>query len=121
MNLNELAKKVNDLKTNRATLNRQVADLEIEIKEVEADIFDAMTQQGVSRFANDEVSISLKIDTLPTVKDWDAVYAYIANNDAFYLLQRRLKTTAVAELREAGEALPGIEYLETPSLSYRSV
>lgn len=49
-------------------------------------------------------------DITPSATDWDAFYKWVAANDAFDALERRLKKTFVKEYMEAheGELPPGV-------------
>lgn len=55
--------------------------------------------------------------TVPSVKDWPAVYEYVRENDAFDLFEKRLNKTAFRDRLEAGEAVPGCEVVEVVDLS----
>jgi len=57
----------------------------------------------------------------PKATDWPAVYEYVKENDAFHLLHKRLTTTAVRELWEAGEVVPGVIHETIYKLSVSGV
>jgi hypothetical protein len=46
--------------------------------------------------------------TVPTVEDWDKLYAYVRKTKDFSLLQKRLSDAAVVERWDAGKEVPGI-------------
>jgi len=99
--------------------------LQSEIKAQEAAIAPLKAQlQGLKRKVMDELfaseqtmaagamgKITLKITEMPTVpaKQWEDLYEYIHANRAFHLLHKRLSTTAVMELMQEGEIVPGVE------------
>ena len=62
-------------------------------------------------------STSIIHSTEPTPKDWPAIYAFIQENDAFDMLQRRLSASAVKDRWESGIVIPGIEKFDTWDLS----
>jgi len=62
-------------------------------------------------------SASIVHQTEPTAKDWPAIYAFIRENDAFDMLQRRLSSTAVKDRWESGIIVPGVEKFDTWDLS----
>jgi hypothetical protein len=49
-------------------------------------------------------------EVTPTAADWDAIYKWIKKNDAFEMLERRIKKTFVSEYMEAhkGSIPPGV-------------
>lgn len=57
----------------------------------------------------------------PIVGDKDKVVNYILDNKDLSILQFRLATTAIAELKEGGVDVPGIEYIESYDLFDRKV
>lgn len=62
-------------------------------------------------------STSIIHSTEPAPKDWPAIYAFIQENDAFDLLQRRLSAVAVKDRWESNIIIPGIEKFDTWDLS----
>jgi hypothetical protein len=54
---------------------------------------------------------------VPTVKDWDAFFAYVKANDAWELLARRVNDSAVAERWDNGETIPGVDAFNLVSVS----
>jgi len=62
-------------------------------------------------------SITEKIE--PTPKDWPAIWAWVAANDAFDMLQKRLSGKAVKERWDQNEVIPGIEKFTVVDLSLK--
>lgn len=52
---------------------------------------------------------------------WEEFYAWVAENDRFDLLQKRLSDNAIMELIDAGEVLPGIERMKVKSVSVKKI
>jgi len=59
-------------------------------------------------------------EVVPQIDDWDTYYAYIKDNDAWHLLQRRPAAAAFRELHEAGEVVPGASAFVKRSISLRA-
>ena len=55
------------------------------------------------------VGVRLTSSTVPTVKDWDAFYAWIKKNNAFFMLERRPSVTGYRDVLASGKAIPGVE------------
>jgi hypothetical protein len=55
------------------------------------------------------------------VKDWQEVHNWILKNQNFEILGRSINQKAVREYFEGGEAIPGIEVVEVPTLSFKKV
>lgn len=108
---------------NLRTQLKAVQDEEKRLKELMAEnelaIIEQLDAQGVTRSGVGPYSMSISTSTVGNVVDWDQVYAYIHENEAFHLLQRRLANAAYAEMLEQGEVLPGVEPFEKRSLNFR--
>lgn len=64
-------------------------------------------------------AVSMSEETQPSVQDWDALYEYIKENDAFYFLQRKVNGAPFRELISTGEELAGVVPIEVRKLSVR--
>ena len=117
--LDTLADERDRLREAKRDLERQVASLDEQLKANEQDIIELADQTGLTRFAVGKLSFSISENTVGQVEDWDTVYAYIHDNRAFHLLQRRLSNAAYKELLDAGEAPKGINPVILRSLNMR--
>lgn len=63
--------------------------------------------------------VSMAEETQPSVQDWDALYEYIKENDAFYFLQRKVNGAPYRELLNMGEELVGVVPIKVRKLSVR--
>lgn len=64
-------------------------------------------------------SVSMAEETQPSVQDWEALYDYIKENDAFYLLQRKVNSAPYRELLTMGDELAGVQPVTVRKLSVR--
>jgi hypothetical protein len=60
---------------------------------------------------------SIQYSTDPVAKDWNEIYAFIIENDAFDMLQRRLSSTAIKDRWDQGIIIPGVEKFDNWDLS----
>lgn len=88
-------------------LNKQVKDLKGLIAEKEAAIFRELDEQGTTSATGSVGQAKISEDVFPSIEDWDQVYEFIKDNDAFYLLKRSMNVAPFRELLEAGQSLPG--------------
>ena len=104
------------------------AGVEAEKKEVQ-DQFDNLERAVMAELDNSGTTLSRGIaasasvseEELPNVKDWDAFYKYIQDNEAFFLLQRRVSSAAYRELKYSGTEVPGVETFKKRRLNLRKV
>ena len=121
MNIQELTKDFLARKERISELNAQLTSEKEEQKVCEQDMLELMSTLGVPRIGTELANISVTQKSIPNVADWDKFYSYIKDNDAMYLLQRRIATTAANELLGQGEELPGVDIFETETISVRRV
>jgi len=103
-------------------INKQLK-LFIEQKEIlEQGLLATMAAQDIEQSRGNVATATVSTTTVPNVIDWDSFYAFIKENDAFYLLDRRPATLAYRELLEAreGEAIPGVQPYDRITISLRS-
>lgn len=115
-----------DLANDRDVLRERKRELEAEVKLLdqalaanELAIIERLDEMGVNKFAVGKLSFSISENTVGNVEDWDQVHAYIRDNNAFHLVQRRLANAAYKELLDMGEELPGVVPFNKRTLNFR--
>ena len=102
--------------------------IEAQLKAVKAEIEDAMgvllaqlddvgTTIGRGSFATASVTETI----VPTIEDWGLVEKYVLDNDAVYLLHRRVSSGPWKELTDTGEEVPGIRPFTKRAISLRKL
>ena len=104
-------------------MQKKFSDLEKEAsasaRGIEQEILDALSATGQQGAKTTTKTISITQQTVPSKVEWDQVYAYIKEHDAFDLLQKRLAITSYKDRLEIGEDVPGVTTRELPKLSVR--
>lgn len=92
-------------------------------EQLEYDLMGSLEAQDLDSGRGSTATATIQRTTLPNVTDWDEFYKFIAENDAFYLLERRPAAVAYRELLEAreGEAIPGAEPFERTAVLLRTL
>lgn len=85
------------------------------------ELMQLMEETGLDQAKSSSATVFLSKDTVPTVKDWDALEKYIKDNDSLHLLQRRVSATAYRELAEMGTKIPGVEPFDRQKLNIRAI
>ncbi len=118
--------RLDDLATERDRLREAKRTLEAEIKRLdtllatnEQEIIEIADDLGLDRFAVGKLTFSISEQTVGNVEDWEELYQFIRDNDAFYLLQRRLANAAYKEMLDSGSSLPGVVPFTKRSLNMR--
>ncbi|MBD3814908.1 MAG: hypothetical protein IE913_00275 [Halothiobacillus sp.] len=117
--MQELIKRLRELQEAKSELNAQLKDIDGEIEVTQDRILAAMAQNGLSAIEAEGYKFTPTVTILPSSEDWDATFNYIKENDAFYLLYKRLSSSAVKEMLDEGMNIPGLKIHEKVTLSQR--
>ena len=110
-----MARKLSDYIDTMLTLRETQRELEAQIKGIKAE-YEALHNELLDRL--DEVGTETARGTLanvvvtellvPRIEDWGAVEEWVLENEAVYLLHRRVSSGPWKELLDTGEEVPGI-------------
>lgn len=106
--LQELIDSWGTARTNRLAEAKKVEALEVTEKKLKALVIAKMMESKQTSTGGQKYGANYSRKEKPTTGDWQKLYAYIKENDAFDLLQKRLTETAVTARWEDGEEIPGI-------------
>lgn len=107
------------LREQKRELEAAVRDIEEELAENEQVLLAFAEELGLDKFSVGKLTFSVSNNVVGNVTDWDQVYAFIKEHDAFHLIQRRLANAAYKEILETGDGLPGVEPFVKRSLNMR--
>jgi hypothetical protein len=120
MNVEDLKPLVEQRTAYKARLS-ELAREEKEIREaiapLEISIRDFVEATGIESLTHGGYRIALKTDAVPTLKDKEVAFNYIADNKMWELLPSQIGVKAYRELLQTGQSLPGVETYEKRSLS----
>jgi len=77
----------------------------------------AMEAAGTDTVKNENGTFSRRETLQPVAEDWDLIYDYVRENDAFHLLYRSILGGSYRELIAAGETVPGVKSFNKVTLS----
>lgn len=117
--LDDLATQRDTLREAKRLLETQVKDLDAQLAGNETDIIEIADEMGLDRFAVGKLTFSISNQVVGNVEDWDALHEYIRENNAFYLLQRRLSNAPYKEILDNGDSLAGVVPFTKRSLNMR--
>jgi len=85
-----------------------------EQKEIENHFLKYLNEQGVDSARTPAGTVYRQVEMIPSAdgeEGWTSIYDFIKENDAFEMLERRIKKTFVAEYQEEhdGELPPGVK------------
>ena len=119
---NAKIKQRHKLELERKKLSTQLKGLEDQISELDAELIQSLQDSDEEQVKiSGGIGIKLVSSTVPSVKDWDAFYAWIKRNNAFWMLERRPSVTGYRDTLAAGKAIPGVESFTKIKLGLVSV
>lgn len=92
----------------RLAQQKVVDALEVEEKKLKAKVIQAMIDAKQTSTGGQRYGANYSRKEKPTAGDWSKIYKWIAENDAFDLLQKRLTEKAVEARWEDGIEIPGV-------------
>jgi hypothetical protein len=102
-------------------LSKEADAIKTEMEEMELELMSSLDNIGLQMGRGSRASASVTEQVLPNVTDWDAFNQYVYENEALYLLQRRVSAPAWRELTESGDGVPGTEPFTKRSISLRKL
>lgn len=108
------------LQAHESEANKQADYYNQKRKVVETYIRDIMNENEQTAATTAAGSVLVSKKEVQNVKDWDAFYAYILENKALYLLQRRVSSTALAEAMNIDE-VPGVEKVSLTQVTVKPI
>lgn len=119
MNIGAMIDGLANLRKQKKHYEEELKGVKAEMEELESELITKLTEMGTTSAKTKLATVSVSSTMVPTVENWDDFYEYVKDNDAFYMLQRRVSSPAWRELYEAGEEVPGTKAFEKISLNFR--
>ena len=119
MNIGSCIARMYEIKKEKADLNKVIKELDEELNSIEAELIEKIQEQDVCSLSSSVATVTLSKSTYGQIEDFEAFEDYVIKTNSLFLLQRRLSTTAYADLKQAGEEVPGIKDFTKLTLSLR--
>lgn len=115
--IGSLADAMFDLREQRKKLDAESKELGTQLEALELQMIEALDAQGTTKGDGKKASVSISDTVVPTVKDWDALWAFIFKGKHKQLMQLRISVSAWRELCELKKAPPGVEAFTKRSIN----
>lgn len=94
----------------KAAFDKEDSDLKLKQESLENAMLAQMNATGAKSVRTDFGTVYRQEEVKPSASDWDSLYRWIKENDAFDALERRVKKTFVTEYMEThdGALPPGV-------------
>ena len=119
-NLNELMNELASVRSQIKSLQEKEKVLKLHQNDLDSEIIRQMEEAGLDQIASDVCTISKKVETVPTVEDWDVLHKHILETNRFELLQKRMSATSFREALQLDGSVPGVKSTELTKINYRS-
>jgi hypothetical protein len=110
VNAERLAKVYVRIREKRRELAKQDKELEEQLELVASQLLEICKEQGASTIRTTHGTISRRVTKRYWPTDWESLYNFIKENDAFSLLQQRIHTSNMDQFLEENPDLhpPGL-------------
>lgn len=106
-----------DVRTMRLAIEKVAEGVAAREKEIKDYIINNLSKSDDTGAAGKRYRAQIVTKTTPAAADWAKIHAYVAENDRFDLLQKRLSDKAIQDMWEAGEEVPGVERFNAINVS----
>ena len=108
-------------RADRLALAKDLAVLEAKEFQLKLHLINSLPKSDSSGVAGKVARVTISTKTVPTVKDWNKLYKYMAsqvvkNPGIFGMLQRRVNDKAIKEMWDARVKVPGVEPYDAPTV-----
>lgn len=118
MKLPDLISLLVEAKNDSAQANKVAKEAKERLDNITLSVIDKLDEVGIEGSHNDGHSVNITEEYVPNEIDWDTLLAYVHQNQAFHLLQRRIAVTAWREEQAIyGEYPPGTQPFKQRKLS----
>lgn len=127
LTLGAAADRLWQLREDKRALDKQVKELEDEIKALTETAFGLLDAQDSRKAEGKRASISVNYAVVANTTDWDSFMKWVVagkRGDKYaytHLVQKRVSDPAYRELRERGLVIPGLEDFTKRSLSINTL
>lgn len=116
----DIAARRYEIKEELARLNKEIDELKAERGEIDLEITSRLEARGATSFGTEEFTVSMRTEPMyPQAIDRERLERYILGENALYLLQFRLSTSAIQEIYANGGEIPGIQMVERKVINQR--
>jgi hypothetical protein len=111
MDINKLTRVYLKIRDTRSQLTQQFNEKDKELKDqqlrIEAELLRFLQANSVDSVKSENATVYRQEELTPSASDWDALYSWIKEHDAFDALEKRVKKTFIKEYAETNDgALP---------------
>ena len=115
--LAELIDRASDLREQYRKANKIADDLKREYNALTEVIMYLMKQADTTMAGSENFRASYTTEVMPTAKDWEQIFGWVKEHEAWHLLIRQLNAASYRELLNSGATVPGVEPFEKEKLS----
>lgn len=99
--------KINDARKDlKSKFTEEDNKLKAQLETVQVELLRVLNESNSNSIRTDAGTFYAQEDITPTGSDWDLFYHWVAKNDTFDFLERRIKKASVKEYMESHEGAP---------------
>lgn len=111
--VDELVRAYVILRDSRDTLRKKQADEMAIVKgkmdKLEEVLHSALLMQDADAIKTKHGTVFITVQTSAKVQDWDSTLQFVKDEGLWHLLEQSVSKTAISEMAEAGQTVPGVE------------
>ena len=103
----------------QAQHKEQLAPINEKMEQMEGWLMRELNRENAESVRTEAGTVFKHTRTSSSVSDWDATLAYIIEHNAWHVLERRVSKTAIEEMAENGEEVPGVKLVRDITVQIR--
>lgn len=120
-NLGECADLYAEVRELRLAMQKHTDAMKERESEIREHIISNLSKREETGAAGRRYRAQIVLKTVPTIKDWNVLTNYVRESGRFDLLQKRVSDTAVKDLWEEGNEVPGVEKFQNVEVSITKI
>lgn len=110
-----------DVRELRLLMDKEVEAIKARETEIQEYIIANLSKSDDTGAAGLRYRAQVRTEDKPQIADWAAFTLFVAENDRFDLIQKRLGEKAVADMWDKNETVPGVAKVHVPKLSITKI
>ena len=105
----------------RLLMDKEVKEVKARENEIKEYIIENLSLTADTGASGLKYQARVTTEKQPTAEDWDKIHDFVYENDRFDLMAKSLNNSAIKEMWEAGEKIPGVTTINVKKLSITKV
>jgi septal ring factor EnvC (AmiA/AmiB activator) len=119
MKTGQIIDRMLELRDKKAELNSEIKTLTEEFNQLEQALIKKLQDEETNQGRSTRATASISSSTIANIENWDEFQKWMLENNAIYMMQKRVSNGAYRELLQTGEEVPGLRPFTQTTISLK--